>query len=192
MENLGFDPVEIEALREEAKMAQRNFVYNNDEPNSEEFIHFFFIGKHEGKDVIYDAALYTLRFEHAGLLYEMAEEEAKKQYPDYEPYELEFDEEGNPLMPENFDPEIEDFKLQVMEDLQENDSVKVQERLNIDPDFEYGVGLEAVLNIEEVTETAVSQFIDSFNAGTLKLDDTLYSFEHDFDEEEEGDDEDEV
>ncbi len=71
------------------------FLYDDDDERNEEYAHFFFIGKHEGKDVIYDTVLCTLRMEHESELFEIAEHKAAQQFPDYKKIDYEEDENGN-------------------------------------------------------------------------------------------------
>ena len=47
---------------------------------------------------------------------------------------------------------------------------------------DFGIGLDAALNVEEITVEVIEKFINDFNNGTLKLDKTAYSFKHGFDE----------
>jgi hypothetical protein len=55
--------------------------------------------------------------------------------------------------------------------------VKVKEHLEIDPNIDFGIGLDAVLNVEEITSKVIEKFIRDFNEDTLSLDKTLYSFQ---------------
>ena len=61
----------------------------------DEYAHFYFIGKFEGKDVIYDTAIYTLRLHHESELYEIAEHRAAQHFPEYKKITYEEDENGN-------------------------------------------------------------------------------------------------
>ena len=63
--NPGFDPKTIAQLKAELKESGIPFKIIPDEDNSEEYVNFYFIGNYEGKEVIYDTALYTLRLHHA-------------------------------------------------------------------------------------------------------------------------------
>lgn len=72
-----------------------------------------------------------------------------------------------------------------MEELEETDAIKVKEHINIDDDFDYGVALEVCLNVEEITGQVIEKFVKDFNSDKLVLDNTLYSFKH----EDEDDDE---
>jgi hypothetical protein len=46
------------------------FLYDDEDERNEEYAHFFFIGKHEGKEVIMDTVLYTLRFQHESEIFD--------------------------------------------------------------------------------------------------------------------------
>ena len=94
-ENPGFDPKNIEKLEKELSQAGKNYKIISGEGNSEEFVNFWFIGMYEGKKVIYDAALYTLRLHHSSEVYELAEHEAAKKFPNFKGINYEEDEEGN-------------------------------------------------------------------------------------------------
>ena len=186
--NPGFDPETISQLKAELLASGTSFKIIPDEENSEEFVNFHFIGKHEGKEVVYDTALYTLRLHHASEVYELAEHEAAKKFPNFNPITYEEDENGNmkPLTVE--EEEIGWFITELIMEMEEEESVKVQEFIDIDTNHDYGIGLDASLNVEEIDEIVISKFVKEFNDDTLVLDDTLYSFltedEDDFEEDE--------
>ncbi len=178
-QNPGLQPAEIEKIRRQCREKKQSYVLNEDEPQGDEFAHFFFVGKHQGRDCIFDAVMYTLRLHHSSVLYEMAEERAEGQFPRYK-RKLDEDEDE-----EEVDEEIEIFKAEVMDELEESESVKVQEYIHIDTDFDYGYALEVCLNLEEITGADIEKFVRDFTAGTLKLDKTLYTFHHEGDEDDE-------
>lgn len=186
--NPGFDPETIAQLKAELKADGKSFKIIPDEENSEEFVNFHFVGKHEGKEVVYDTALYTLRLHHASEVYELAEHEAAKKFPNFNPITYEEDENGNmkPLSVE--EEEIGWFITELIMEMEEEESVKVQEFIDIDTNHDYGIGLDASLNVEEIDEMVISKFVKEFNDDTIVLDETLYSFmtedEDDFDEDE--------
>lgn len=185
MDNIGRTAAEVARVKQEMLEAGTPFLLT-DEPQLPEFKHFYFVGNHEGKEVVFDAVVYTLEMYYASTLYEIAEEEAVKQFPHYKPYDLNVDESGEIIADGEVDEEIEEYKASIIMELQEDDEVKVKETIQFDADFDYGVGLEAMLNVEEVTEEVITKFISEFNAGTLRLDENLYSFElPDADEEDE-------
>ena len=178
--NPGFLPEEISQLKAELEKAGSNFVRTEGEIQNDEIAHFQFIGHYEGKEAIFDAALYTLELAYNGKLYSIAEEEAKKEFPDYQGFDLE--EEPESLTEE--DEEVRDFMSGVMMELESDDSFKVQESVVVDPDFDYGIGLEVALNVELVTDQVIKKFVTDYTSGKLKLDDTLYSFPYSTEEDE--------
>ena len=66
--------------------------------------------------------------------------------------------------------------------MEDEETIKVSEFVEIELDFEYGIGLDIALNVEEITVEVIEDFIKNFNAGTVKLDKTMYSFKHGFEE----------
>jgi hypothetical protein len=172
MKNKGFDPEEIAQLKAECQQEGQNYVIVEDEDgmnDSGEFAHFQFVGKHNGQEVIYDAVMGTLRLNHSSLVFEEAEKRMKKSYPDY----VEVD-KRKPNYKANEDMEL--MLEEIIEELEEEETIQVAETLEIDEDFEYGIGLDIALNVEEIDGDVITKFVNEFNAGTLKLDPTLYSF----------------
>lgn len=182
LENPGFDPKNIVELSTELAKTGKTYKIVPDPGNSEEFINFLFIGMFEGRQVIYDAALYTLRLHHSSEVYELAEHEAAKKFPNFKGINYEEDEEGNlkPLSSE--EEEVGWFITEIIMEMEEEEAVKVQEFVDIDTHHDYGIGLDAALNVEEITDKVIKKFITEFNDDTLKLDDTLYSFQTEEDE----------
>jgi hypothetical protein len=71
-------------------------------------------------------------------------------------------------------------------EIEEEETVKVQEFVDIDTHHDYGIGLDASLNVDEIDEQVIAKFIQEFNDDTLSLDETLYSFmteDEDFEDE---------
>jgi hypothetical protein len=170
--NEGFDPIEIDELKKECEQEGQNYVIVEDEDgmnDSGEFAHFQFVGKYEGKEVIYDAVMGTLRLNHSSLVFEEAEKRMKKSHPNY--IELE---KRKPNYKE--DEEMELMLEEIIEELEEEEVVQVSEFVEVETDFEYGIGLDVALNVEEIDNEVITKFVNDFNAGTLNLDKTLYSF----------------
>lgn len=180
--NPGFDPKNIESLKSEIQQSGKNFKIIPDEENSEEFVNFYFLGAFEGKEVIYDAALYTLRLHHASEVYELAEHEAAKKFPNFKGITYEEDENGNMKPLSSEEEEIGWFITEIIMEIEEEETVKVQEFIDIDTNHDYGVGLDAALNVEEINEKVISKFVQEFNDDTIVLDDTLYAFQTEDDE----------
>ncbi len=187
MPNKGYDKAEIDALKKKLQASQQNFLMNEEEENSEEFANFYFVGSWEGKEVIFDAALYTLRLHHQSELYEAAELKAEEKYPEYKALK-EVAGDAEPELPEELEEEVGWYITETMFELEEEESVKVAEHLEIDTNIEFGLSLNASLNVDNITPQLISEFIDKFNSDSLELDETYYSFQTiDEDEEEEGD-----
>jgi hypothetical protein len=72
--------------------------------------------------------------------------------------------------------EAELLLTEIMETIEEEEEIKVKEEIEIDDTFDYGLGLEIRLNVDEITEDIIEEFIEEYNAGTFALDPTLYSF----------------
>jgi hypothetical protein len=170
--NEGFDPIEIAELKKECEQEGQNYVIVEDEDgmnDSGEFAHFQFVGKQEGKEVIYDAVMGTLRLNHSSLVFEEAEIRMKKAYPNY--IEIEKRKPNYKI-----DEDMELMLEEIIEELEEEEDFKVAEFVEVEIDFEYGIGLDIALNVEEIDNEVITNFVIDFNAGNLKLDPTLYSF----------------
>ncbi len=182
--NPGFNPEEISKLKAECRQEGRNFIYVEDEFEEDESIdehaHVQFTGNYEGKEVIYDALIYTLRLHHSALVYDVALERLQKQIPGYLPP----DERGpgSKITPET-DEEAELLLTELIDEIEENEEVKVQEHIDIESDFDFGIGLEVGLNVETIEEETITAFIRDFNSGQLKLDTGIYSFRSEEEEE---------
>lgn len=173
--NPGFDKKEIEQLRKECEEEGQNYVLVLDEielSDSGEYYQFQFIGTHEGKEVIYDAAIFTLELHYNGMLLEEAEKRVAAIHPNFIP--IEEREDGyvpNPVA----DELIEEFIMEMEED----EDMQVSEFINLDLDFDFGIGLEVAVNAELITTEDIGRFVEDFNAGNFKLDNNRYSFKQD-------------
>jgi len=70
----------------------------------------------------------------------------------------------------------------MIDDIEDEELVKVQEHVDMDNGGEYGMGLDIGLNVEEVDDEVMNKFVTDFNEDNLNLDDTLYSFVSDEEE----------
>ncbi len=183
--NPGLQPAEIEKMKRQCRDKKQSYILNEAEPQGDEFAHFFFVGSYEGKECIFDAVMYTLRLHHSSLLYEMADDRAAEEFPRYKLRRQEAEDNDEEISEEEVDEEVELFKAELMDELEESEAVKVQEYVHADTDFDYGYALEVCLNEEEVTGSLIEKFVRDFNSGSLKLDETLYTFHHDDEDEEE-------
>jgi len=181
--NEGYDPEEIKALSDECRQEGKSFVYVDDDDldvlESGECVHIQFPGVYQQQPVIYDALVYTLRLHHSSLVYEMAVEQVQKAFPTYVPPE---DREAGYSISDDLEEEAETALAEIIGEIEETETVKVQEHVDVDDESDYGVALDVCLNEEEITDAVIEDFIRDFNAGTLTLDNTLYSFSSESDE----------
>jgi hypothetical protein len=175
--NPGFDSATIADYRSKMKSGGKPFWPVEEEGNSDEYFHFYFIGTHKGEEVIYDTALYTLRLEHESEMYEIAEHRAAQHFPDYKKITYEEDENGDLKELDSEEEEIGLYMAEVILELQEDEAVKVQEHVDIDEHAEFGISLDVGLHVEKITPQVIEKFVKDYNEDKLQLDDTLYTFE---------------
>lgn len=150
---------------------------DEEDENSDEYVHFYFVGVYEGKDVVYDAVMYTLRLQHESELFEIAEHRAAKHFPEYKKITYEEDENGNLAALDPLQEEIGLYIAEVIMELEEDEAVKVKEHVDMDANTDFGVALDIGLHVEKITSHEIERFIRDFNEDTLDLDETLYSFQ---------------
>jgi hypothetical protein len=178
VDNRGFDPLVIKDYKARIRSGGKSFSFvTSDEGNNDEYAHFYFIGKYEGRDVVYDTVLYTLRLDHQSELYEVAEHRAANHFPQYKKITYKEDEDGNLQPLDELEEEIGLYMAEVIMELEEEDQVKVKEHVEVDPHIDFGIGLDAGLNVEKISSKVIEKFIKDFNEDTLSLDRTLYSFQ---------------
>lgn len=170
-------PPSLDELKQQMASNGKNHVIIDSEDNSDEYINFYFIGKFEGKEVVYDAVIYTLRLHYHSELYEVAEHKAAKFFPEFESIRYKEDENGDLEILDDKEEEIGLYMAEVMMELEEDGEIKVKEHVEIDPNLDKAVGLDAALNVNEITESTITEFIKKFNEDTLELDDTYFTFQ---------------
>jgi hypothetical protein len=166
-----------EEIKSKIISSGKSFIQLNEEDNTDEYVQFNFLGKYNGEEVVYDAIMYTLRFHYESELFEIAEHEAAKHFPQYKKINYEEDENGNMKALDDLEEEIGLFMAEVIMELEEEGQIKVKEHVDIDNHLDSGIGLDVGLNVEKITPTLINKFIKEFNEGTLQLDTTLYSFQ---------------
>ncbi|HMP99458.1 MAG TPA: hypothetical protein PKC24_06720 [Cyclobacteriaceae bacterium] len=183
MTNKGYDLKEIESLQSKLKASGKNYLPIDVENNSDEYVHFQFLGKHNNKPVIFDAVIYTLRLHHSSEVFEIAEHRAAKHFPDFKKIAYREDENGNMAALDSLEEEIGLYMAEVIAELEEEEEVKVKEHVELDEHIDFGVGLDIGLNVEKITPEVIESFIVQFNEDKLELDPTLYSFQNELEEE---------
>ena len=175
--NKGFELEVLADYKKKISLTGCTYLVESTAENSEECVHFHFIGKHENREVIYDAVMYTLRLHHESELFEIAEHKAAQHFPEYKKITYNEDENGNLKPLDDLEEEIGLYMAEVIMELQDEGEVRVKEHVDVDPHLDFGIGLNIGLNLEKITPKSIEKFIKDFNANTLVLDDTLYSFE---------------
>lgn len=177
MNNKGFDTSTISEYRKKIAESGKDFILDTDDENTDEYVHFYFVGTYEGRDVIYDAVMYTLRLQHESELFEIAEHRAANHFPDYKKITYEEDENGNLEALDPVEEEIGLYIAEVIMELEEEEAVKVKEHVDMDVNTDFGIALDIGLHVEKITDREISKFVRDFNEDTISLDDTLYSFQ---------------
>jgi hypothetical protein len=177
MKNKGFDLQTINEYRQRIEASHQGFVYDLQDENTDEYAHLYFIGNYEGKEVIYDTVMYTLRLQHESELFEIAEHRAAKHFPEYKKITYEEDENGNLETLDPLEEEIGLYMAEVMMELEEEEAVKVKEHVEMDEHADFGISLDVGLHVEKIDINVITKFIKDFNEDNLVLDETLYSFQ---------------
>src|SRR6478609_3654015 len=175
--NKGYDPAVIQEYRDNIKASGKSYILDEEDETSDEYAHFYFVGKFEGKDVVYDAVIYTLRLQHESEQFEIAEHRAAKHFPQFKKITYDEDENGNLEALDPLEEEIGLFMAEVIMELEADGTVKVKEHIDIDPGGEFGVCLDVSLHVESVTHKVIDKFIKDYTEDNFKLDETLYTFE---------------
>ena len=175
--NKGFNPEIIADLKSQMKKAKKNFIIAESEDNSEEYVNFNFIGMYEGKEVVYDAVIYTLRLHHLSEVYEVAEHRAAQHFPEFRSINYREDENGDLVALDDLEEEIGLFIAETIMELEEEGEIKVKEHVELDPNVDFGIGLDVGLNVDSIDDKVIDKFIKDFNDDTLKLDETMYAFQ---------------
>lgn len=172
MNNKGFDTAVIADYKRRIQSEGRSYLLSTEDENTDECSRFYFVGKHEGREVVFDAVLYTLRLQYESELFEIAEQRAAHRFPGY----------PDETISEKAEEEIGMFIAEVIVTLQEEGEVQVQEHVELDEDTEFGIGIDAGLHVDEITPEVITRFITQFNDDKLDLDPLYYSFQTEPDE----------
>jgi len=159
------------------KSSGQPYIFDEGDEFTDEYAHFYFIGSHDEKEVLFDTILYTLRMQHESELFEIAEHKAAQHFPDYKKIKYEEDENGNLKSLDDQEEEIGLFMAEVMMELEEDGEVKVKEHVDLDLNHDCGIGLDAGLHVDKLTPKIIESFIRDFNADKLTLDPGLYTFQ---------------
>ncbi|MBX2893848.1 MAG: hypothetical protein KF763_00285 [Cyclobacteriaceae bacterium] len=148
------------------------FIDDEDEP-TDECVHFYFRTIQEGQKVICDCVLYTLRLHHESEMHEEAEARASEKFDQY------MNSKEKDLA--NMEEEMGLMMAEILLELEEEEAIKVQEHVELDYDNPVGLGIDAGLHVPVISNEVITKFISEFNAGAIKLDPALYTFQSDTD-----------
>lgn len=182
-----FDPVFIAEMKQKMISEGTNFLYVEDDDSDlsdEEGARIYFIGNFEGKEVVYDAMILTLRVYYQTEISAAAEAKTDIVFPEFAK-KRQLDPFYSPD-PENSPQEYEMLEY-IMTSIAELEDAEfaVSEIVTIDEDTDFGLELLIVRNVEEIDDEFISEVVDQYNSGNLVLDSTLYSFPNDNDDEDE-------
>lgn len=175
--NKGFDPKTIQEFKDKILSLGTTYIEDENDERTDEYAHFYFVGLFEGKEVVYDAVMYTLRMQHESELFEIAEHRAAKHFPEYRKITYEEDENGNLVALDPLQEEIGLYIAEVIMELEEEEAVKVKEHVDMDINADFGVSLDIGLQRDAITSAEIEKFIRDFNEDTLDLDENFYSFQ---------------
>jgi hypothetical protein len=177
VENNGFDPQTIQEYKDKMQDRGTSYLEHEADERNDEYVHFYFIGLYEGKEVIYDTVMYTLRLQHESELFEIAEHRAAQHFPEYKKITYEEDENGNLAALDPLQEEIGLYIAEVIMELEEEEAVKVKEHVDLDVNTDFGVALDVGLHRDKISDADIERFVRDFNEDTIELDENLYSFQ---------------
>ncbi len=171
------ETIALSEYKAKIEASGNSFVLDETDERTDEYAHFYFVGVHDEKEVVFDTVLYTLRLQHESEIFEIAEHRAAKHFPQYKKIQYEEDENGNLKTLDDLEEEIGLFMAEVMLELEEEDTVKLKEHVDLDLHHDFGIGVDAGLHVETITPAIIERYIKDFNEDTVTLDDSLFSFQ---------------
>lgn len=184
--NKDYDPAVIETFK--AEIGSSTYREEDPKDNTDEFVQFRFLGTMDNREVIFSTAMYTLRLHHESEVFDIAEQKARKQFPNYKRINWGESDSGDESVsaPDDESDSMEEqiglFMAEVILELEEEGTVKVKEHVDMDVESGVSASLDVGLNVPAITPEIIETFIRDFNADALKLDKTLYSFQSQDDE----------
>ncbi|MEN7548418.1 hypothetical protein AAG747_10895 [Rapidithrix thailandica] len=161
----------VEELRALLSQQNRPYLLHDDNAIEDDCARFYFIGKHQNKEVVFDAFLYPLEMEYFANLEEAAKDAVLELRPEFEGKDFEA-EEGEHV----------EMLDQAIQELAEDEEFEVKEFVDVDDIDLPNVSLDACLHVPEINEEVVLKFVQDYTSGNLQLDPTFYSFSLDIEE----------
>lgn len=164
--NSGFNKDEIAKIDTAAKSQKQSFIFQEDVEKSDEFASIFFTGTYKGKEVVFDAFVYTLEMEFVSNIYDAAKDAVLEEHPEYENKDFDLDEGVHVELMEEYASE-----------LAKDEDFQVCEFIDFDEEVDFGVGMDISLNVPEITSEEIEKFVSAYKAGSYQSDKTFYSFD---------------
>jgi hypothetical protein len=171
---------EIKEMKKDISSAGGQF-YTHQYIDNSGYVDFYFIGTYKGEEVIWNVTLSTMRGEYYSKVNNIASDEAYDMFPYPEDRKEAFS--FKKLKDSNYSELIDNYpKLTTkrmkyiakrMMELFDSGEVSIEKQLvEIDEEYEYGIGLHAHIDVKGLNEEDVVKFIDDFNAhGMFMYDD---------------------
>lgn len=152
------------------------------------FVDFLFLGKHNGKRVIWNATMTTTKGDYYDEAHSKALEEGFEKYPSTHNFTDCFVKIEGTKTSRYVDPEPETTKKRMsyiakrtLEIIDSGEISVDSEQIEIDESYKFGVGLYIRKNVERINVKDVEQFISDFNwkGSELRLDHTPVKYDSD-------------
>ncbi|OHX67774.1 hypothetical protein [Flammeovirga pacifica] len=155
-------------VKSACQAAGKSFIYSSPEENDDSQVQFQFISTKGGEEKLMDAFLYTLEMEYVMKLHEEAVQHVINENPKFA--DADFDTMDGPHM---------DAVDEAIVTLSKDDTYDVGEFVEERPEDEEGNGtpIDICLHVAEVTDEVVEKFVKEYNDGSLKIDETVRSFD---------------
>ena len=160
---------QIEELKRVFVQSGKLFIPSPDSEIDEEFqtASFMFLGKHDGKEMLFDVFMMTLIQDYRMNITEQTEDRMLNLYPELE--EESYD-EFTELQKDEYD--------NIFESIYRSDLVKVQENITIhSSETNECMEIDVTLDVRKIDDKVIQNFIRNFNAGALELSENLRSFD---------------
>ncbi len=162
---------QIEELKRVFAQTGKLFIPSPEAELDDEFqtASFMFLGKFEGKEMLFDAFMMTLIQDYRMNITEQTEERMLNLYPELE--EESYD-DFTELQKDEYD--------NIFESIYRSDLIKVQENITVHPSNSGEcMELDITLDVRKIDDKVIQDFIRNFNAKSLELNENLRSFDID-------------
>jgi hypothetical protein len=172
-----FDFQSVKNLKAHLAEKKASWVYHPNNEKDDDVAEFLFVGKYEGKEVVFDVAICTLFLCYEQMIFEAADAEVQELLPKYGEWValMQQDPDRLPPLEKELEAKANEMRDGIMDELDE-ESMGVQEFMEIEQESDEVYVVNLGLNVETITNEAISDFVKKYNEGTFKLDEDFYSF----------------